>query len=266
MQKMITSMRLAWGNGVKYLPLLKNLIARELKKKYRTSVLGYAWCVFSPLFTMLIMTMVFSRMFHNSISNFPVYLFCGRMMYTFIVGGAATIMRAFLTNGGLMRKTRIPYYMFPLANFASVFVDLLFSFIAFAIVLLFTWTPVSIHVIALPAVLVQASMFLMGLGLLLAIANVYIRDIGHLYNVFTVAWMYLTPLFYPLESLSEGMQIFISTVNPLYDYIVQMRDIFLNNTWPTPVHFIRGLVFGAVVLAAGLLAYQKSKDTLILYV
>ena len=82
-----TAIRLTVTNGVKYLPLLKNLIARELKKKYRTTVLGYAWCVLNPLLVMLIMTVVFSNMFRNNIANYPVYLFCGRMMQELLDGG-----------------------------------------------------------------------------------------------------------------------------------------------------------------------------------
>ena len=78
------NLRLAVTNAVRYFPLLMNLISRELKKKYRNSVLGYAWCVLNPLLVMLIMNFVFSHMFSNSIDNFPVYLFAGRMLFSFI--------------------------------------------------------------------------------------------------------------------------------------------------------------------------------------
>lgn len=150
MKNALSAMKLTIKNGIRYLPLLKNLIGRELKRKYRTSVLGYAWCVLNPLLMMLIMTAVFSRMFHYSISNFPVYVFCGRMMYSFVNGGAGTIMHSILSNGSLMRKTRIPYYIFPAASFSTSFVDLIFTLVAFALVLLFTQTPLSIHVLAFP--------------------------------------------------------------------------------------------------------------------
>lgn len=266
MKKLLTSARLTISNGIRYLPLLRNLIARELKKKYRSSVLGYAWCVLNPLFMMLIMTVVFSRMFTNSIPNFPVYLFCGRMMYTFIVSGANSIMHSIESNGSLMRKTRIPYYIFPTASFASAFVDLLFTLVAFALVLLFTKTPVSIHVLAFPAVLLEASFFTFGLGLLLAIANVFVRDTNYLYAAFTTAWMYLTPLFYPLSALPEFMQSLISTYNPLYYYITLVRAIFLDHVWPDGTMMLSGLGIGAVMLALGLLAYNKAKNNLILYV
>lgn len=266
MKKILQSFRLTVTNGIKYLPLLKNLIGRELKKKYRTSVLGYAWCVLNPLLMMLIMTAVFSRMFHNSISNFPVYIFCGRMMYSFVSGGAGNIMRSITSNGSLMRKTRIPYYVFPAASFSSSFVDLLFTLVAFALVLLFTRTPLSIHIIAFPVVVLEAAIFTFGLGMLLAIGNVYVRDTAYLYSVFTVGWMYLTPLFYPMASLSEGMQYLIGTYNPLYFYIAQTRSIFLDNAWPDGHLMLVGFLVGMVTLVLGMMAYNRAKKNLILYV
>ncbi|MGN1367921.1 MAG: ABC transporter permease [Aristaeellaceae bacterium] len=266
MNHMWTSLRLTVTNGVKYLPLLKNLIARELKKKYRNTVLGYAWCVLNPLLVMLIMTAVFSNMFRKDIANFPVYLFCGRMIYSFATGGAGNILRSIRGNSSLMRKTRIPYYVFPLSSFCSAMVDFLFTLIAFALVLLFTRTPLSIHVVAFPLVVLETAVFTFGLGMLLAVCNVYIKDVSYLYSVFTVAWMYLTPMFYPLEALSEPMQHLISTYNPLYYYISQMRAIFLDHAWPDGRMVLLGCAAGAVLLVASLLSYNKAKNTLILYV
>ncbi len=266
MKTMVAKINLTFRNGIKYLPLLKNLISRELKKQYRTSVLGYAWCVLDPLLMMLIMTAVFSKMFQNSIPNFPVYMFCGRMIYSFVTGGAGNIMRSLQSNGSLMRKTRIPYYIFPLASFSSAFVDLLFTLVAFALVLLFTGTSVSIHMIAFPVVILQMSLFTLGLGFLLAIANVFIHDTHYLYAVFNVGWMYLTPMFYPLEALSEPMQFAIRVFNPLYGFIEQTRTIFLVNAWPEANLIVGGFVWGMVFLCLGLTAYVKAKNDIILYV
>lgn len=175
-------------------------------------------------------------------------------------------MRSIQTNGGLMRKTRIPYYIFPMASFCSAFVDFLFTLVAFAIVLLFTQTPLSIHVIAFPVVVLEASIFTFGLGLLLAIANVFLRDTNYLYAVFTVGWMYLTPLFYPLESLPEFLRYLISTFNPLYYYIAQTRAIFLEHVWPDGGMMLLSFGVGLVFVLFGLMAYNKAKKNLILYV
>lgn len=256
---------LAVSNGWKYAPLMLNLVARDLKKKYRASFLGYAWCVLNPLLIMIIMTIVFSRMFSHSIENYPIYFFTGRMMYVFVTSGAGAVMKSLVGNAALMRKTRVPYYMFPFSAFLTALVDFLFNLVAFAIVMLFTGTPVNYRIIAFPSVILQASLFTFGFGLLLAIANIYFRDIQYLYAAFTTAWMYLTPLFYPLTSLPEGIQGIIQRWNPLYFFVEQTRSIFLDRLWPNNVTMIKGYAVGLIFMALGLILYNRVKKNMMLY-
>lgn len=266
MKNRIETLKRIWRNFVSYLPLLGNLISRELKRKYRQSALGYVWCVLNPLGVMLIMCLVFSTMFHNSIENFPVYLFAGRMMFSFITEGTNSMLRAFVGNGALMRKTRIPYYIFPMSTFLSAVVNFLFSLIAFAIVLIGTRTPLTVHILAFPVVFLQAAMFTFGLGLFLAQANTFVRDTAYIYSVFVTAWMYVTPLFYPLSSLPEVMQYLISHFNPAYFYAQQARNVFLYQQWPEMALLIRGFSAAILVLVVGLYSYMRSKNNIILYV
>lgn len=262
---LVTDVKLTISNSIRYMPLLKNLVLRDIKKKYRSAILGYAWCVLNPLFMMLIMTAIFSGMFQRNISNYPVYFFTGRMMYVFVVNGANSILRSITGNSGLLRKARIPYYIFPLSNFISQLVDLLFTLIAFCIVLIFTQTPLSYHVVAFPFVVFQAGLFALGLGLCLSVINVFVRDTDYVYSVLTIAWMYLTPMFYPLEDLSPFMQNLIGYGNPLYYYIKQVRDIFLYHHWPDPQMVVLGLGAGILILLLGVFIYNKNKNSLILY-
>ncbi len=260
------NIKLTYRNGKKYFPLLKNLISRELKKKYRQSVLGYIWCVLNPLLIMIIMTIVFSKMFRFNIENFPVYLFAGRMMYSFITESAGSVMRSIVSNGQLMRKTRIPYYVFPLATVGSSIVNFAFQLVAFALVLIFTGTFPSIHVAAFPLVCVEMFLFSFGFGLLLAVCDIYIRDTDYIYAVFTTAWMYLTPLFYPLGSLPEIMQKLIVWFNPAYYFVDMSRAIFLYHQWPSGPMLLKGAVVGIVFVTAALAVYSRVKKDMILYV
>lgn len=253
-------------NGLKYMPLLKNLISRDLKKKYRQSMLGYAWCVLNPLMVMIIMTIVFSRMFHNKIQNYPVYLFAGRMMYTFVTGCAGHMLTSITENGKLMRKTRVPYYIFPLASMGSSVVNFLFQLIAFALVLIFTGTFPSYHVVLFPVVCLEMFLFTFGLGSLLGVCQVYVRDTKYIYTVFTTAWFYLSVLFYPMTSLTLTMQRLIRNFNPAYYFVEMSRDIFLYHQWPRPMMLLRGGVVGVVFAVLGLWAYSRAKKNMILYV
>ena len=265
-QNSALNLQLAVRNAIRYIPLLQNLISRELKKKYRTSVLGYAWCVLNPLCVMLILNFVFSRMFRNNIQNFPVYLFAGRMMFSFITDSTNGLCRSIVNNGSLMRKTRVPYYIFPLANFSTSVINFGFSLIAFALVLIFTGTPITIHILSFPVVLLGMFMFSFGLGLFLAQANTFIRDVHYAYSVFITAWTYLSPIFYPLENLPETLQYIITHFNPAYFYMQQSRMIFLYNQWPSGELMLTGLLCGALFLLFGLVSYARSKENLILYV
>ena len=258
--------RLTWKNGLRYLPLLKNLISRELKKKYRQSLLGYVWCVLNPLLVLIIMSIVFSRVFRNDIDNFPVYLFAGRMMFSFVTDSVGVMLRSIVANGQLMRKTRIPYYVFPLSAMGCSVVNFLFQLIAFLIVLVFTGTWPSIHTIAFPLVCLEMFGFSFGFGLLLAVANIYARDTSYLFAVLTTAWLYLTPLFYPISVLPELLQKLITWLNPAYYYVHMARSIFLDHAWPDPAMLVRGCAAAVLFVTAGLLAYSRAKKQMILYV
>ncbi len=266
MERLLTSIKLTFRNGIKYIPLLQNLIFRDLKKKYRKNILGYVWCVLNPLLVMVIMTIVFSRMFRNNIENYPVYLFTGRMTFSFVIGGAGTILRSIVSNGSLMRKTRVPYYVFPVSAFFSSVVDFLFTLIAFVIVLVFTRTPVSYHVLFYPVIILEMGTFTLGLGLILAIINLYVRDIDYIWAVTTVALTYLTPLFYPIEALGETTRSLIERFNPLYWFISQTRMVFLQHQMVPGEMILQGLIIDIVLLVIGCILYNKTKHTMILHV
>ena len=258
--------RLTWKNGMRYLPLLKNLIAREMKKKYRQSLLGYVWCVLNPLMIMLIMTVVFSRVFHNSIQNYPVYLFAGRMMFSFITDCAGVMLHSIVANGQLMRKTRIPYYVFPLSTMGCSVVNFCFHLVAFFLVLIFTGTWPSIHIAAFPLVCLEMFAFSFGLGLLLAVAQIYVRDTSYLFAVVNTAWLYLTALFYPLSVLPAWLQTMVTWLNPAYYFVDMSRAIFLYHTWPSAGMLIRGGFVAVLFSVLALYAYSRAKKQMILYV
>lgn len=254
------------NNTRRYMPLLEHMIKRDVKKQYRGSTLGYLWSILNPLLIMLVMLMVFSTMFKNSIENFPVYLFVGRMFFSFITDATNAGMRSIVGNAGLIKKTPVPKYIFPIANITSAAVTFLFSLGAFALVLIFTQTPIRLSVLFFPVIIIQTYMFSLGMGFLLAQLNVFFRDTTHLYSVFTTAWMYLTPIFYPLESLSAGMQYAISNFNPAFFYVQQGRDIFLRGVLPSGDLILKGCVSAVVMLVLGLLAFKRNQDKFILHI
>ncbi len=250
---------------VRYIPLMQHLVARDIKLKYRRSFLGYVWSILNPLLIMLVLTVVFSQMFKRDITNYPVYLFSGRMLFSFMTDSTNSAMHAIQRNSGLLKKAYVPKYIFPLANVTSSAVTFLFSLGAFILLILVTGTPISYHVLAFPLVLIQIYVFCMGLGFFLAQANVFFRDTQHLYSVFTTAWLYLTPIFYPLETLSEGMRWAIATFNPMYYYIQQTRCLFLDHAFPSPMLILQGFLVALVIMVLGVWCFYKTQDKFVLY-
>ncbi len=249
-----------------YKDLLKHLVMRDIKLKYRRSVLGYFWSVLDPLLTMIVMTIVFSSMFNRNIDNFPVYLFCGRLLFDFTKTSTTHAMNSINANGALIRKAYVPKYIFTFAKVISTLIDLLFNLVAMAVVLIVTGEGFHWSNLLFPFVLAQMFVFNLGLGLFLAQANVFFKDVQHIYSAVMVAWMYLTPIFYPIEALPELVRWCITHLNPLYYYVKQFRDIFYAGTLPQGEYVIAGCVASLVMLVFGTGIFLKKQDKFILYI
>ncbi len=250
----------------RYKGLIKELVTRDIKLKYRRSFLGYVWSVLNPLLIMIVMTVVFSAMFKRNIENYPVYLLIGRMTYDFLTTSTNQAMRSVTGNAALMKKTYIPKYIFTISKVTSCMVDFVFSLGALLIVMIATRTPFHLTMLFIPVIIAQVYIFCTGVGFLLANLHVYFRDIQYIYKAITTAWMYLTPIFYPIEQLPGGLQVLIKVGNPMYYYVTSMRDVVLHAHIPGPRLFWGGWLFAFGMLALGVYVFQKHKDNFILYI
>lgn len=249
-----------------YKDLLKLLVSRDIKLKYRRSFLGYLWSVLNPLMIMVIMTIVFSTMFSRNIENFPVYLFCGQLLFNYMNNSTHQAIFSITSNAALLKKTYVPKFIFTVSKITSGMVDLVFSLGALVIVMVATRARFTWYILLFPLVIIQLYMFCVGLGLFLAQANVFFKDSQFIYNAVTTAWMYLTPIFYPLESLPEWLIWFVKHLNPMYFYVGQFRDLVYVGTMPGPVITIAGWSAAIIMLTIGLWSFSKSEDNFILYI
>lgn len=250
----------------KYRDLLKLLITKNIKLKYRRSILGYMWSVLSPLMIMIVMTIVFSTMFKRDIENFPVYLFCGQLLFNFMSTSTTQAIFSVTGNAALLKKTYLPKYLFTLAKITSNLIDLVFSFGALAIVMLFTRAKVTWYILLAPFVVLQLYVFCLGLGLFLAQLNVFFKDTQFIYNAGTTAWMYLSAIFYPLESLPEKLVWCIKHLNPMYFYIGQFRDLVYYGRMPGHLIIFAGCVTALLMLLIGAGSFMCTKDKFILHI
>ena len=250
----------------KYKDLLKELVSRDIKLKYRRSFLGYVWSILNPLLIMIVMTIVFSTMFSRNIDNFPVYLFTGQLLFNFMNTSTHQAIFSITGNGALLKKTYVPKYIFTVSKITSGMVDFVFSLGALVIVMIVTQAKFTVYALLFPLVVLQLYIFCIGLGLFLAQANVYFRDMQYIYNAVTTAWMYLTPIFYPIEALPNSVAWLVKHLNPMYFYVGQFRDLIYYGRMPGPMIMTAGCVTAIVTFIIGIWSFSKTEDNFILYI
>ena len=238
----------------RFTPLLRELVVRDIKVRYRHSALGLVWTVLNPLLMMVVITIVFSTLFKQNIPNFP-----------FNSESTTTALNSIISNASLIKKVYIPKYLFPLSNVLSGLVNLGFSLIAMFIVMLITDAPFHATLLLLPIPIFYTFLFSVGLGILLSAVTVFFRDIAHFYSVFILAWTYFTPIFYPVEILPDAVMKLMQ-INPMYHLVTYMRSIVLYGVFPSLKENLLCLCLGLLMLALGLFVFYKKQDKFVLYV
>jgi ABC-type polysaccharide/polyol phosphate export permease len=257
---------LAYFRGfLKYRGLLWEFVERDIKTRYRRSVLGLFWTLLNPLLTMAVMTAVFSTLFRSDIQNFPVYLLSGFTIYNFFSESTNNAMTSIISGSSLIKKIYIPKYLFPLSKIISTLVNLIASFIALIFVMLATGARLSLNVIFLLIPMAYIFLFALGVGLILSSLVVFFRDIAHFYGVLLLLWMYMTPLFYPMEILPDLARRIVQ-MNPLTGIVEYTRVITLYGTLPPPELNIICLIPGVIACMLGLWIFYHTQDRFILHV
>ena len=248
----------------KYRFLIKQLVSRDFKIKYKRSVLGVFWSFLNPLLTMLVQYFIFSTIFKSDIENFPVYLLIGNVSFNFFNEACSMGLMSILGNSGLITKVYMPKYIYPLTRVMSSVVNLLISLIPLVIVSLVTG--MHFHKSALLAFyfLVCLIIFTLGVVMLLSSAMVFFRDVQFLWSVISMIWMYATPLFYPETILPDEFK-FVLQINPLYHIIKAERTCIMAGVSPDPVVYVRCLLMALAALLIGSLVFKKTQNKFVLY-
>lgn len=249
----------------KYRFLLSQLVGKEFKLKYRRSYLGIAWSLINPLMLMLVVSAVFSYIFRFNIENFPAYLILGQTVFNFFSEATQLSLLSISTSGQLIKKVYMPKYIFPLSRVMSSVVNFLLTLIPAFIILIYYGIYPSIYLIYLPLFILYFVIFTFGVGLILATMNVFMRDIQHLYGVLLAALGYATPIFYPVDSLSEKMRM-VMNFNPLYHYMKYFRNILFYRVCPTVEDNLICLLLALVALVIGIMVFLKKQNKFILYI
>lgn len=254
--------------------ILKQLVTKDFKIKYRRSVLGVAWSVLNPLLMMVVMSIVFSTIFGQSRNGsitpemYPLYLIVGNITFSVMSESTNQALMSIIWASSLLKKVKVHRWVFPVQKVLFSLVNFSFSLVAVALVMVWFRVVPTWHLILLPVCLLLLMCFCMGLGMMLSALAVFFRDVMHLWTVVITAWMYLTPIFWTTDYISQmahWIQVLV-VVNPMYNYLQFMRDIFLFNTVPSALTFGLCVVWAVLALAIGYTVFHKTEHKFILYI
>jgi ABC-2 type transport system permease protein len=245
--------------------VLSSLVSRDFKLKYRRSVLGVLWSVLNPLLMMIVMTVVFSKIFRFNIENYALYLILGQTLFAIMGNSTGGGLWAITGNAGLIKKIRIDKAVFPIQKVISELVNFAFSLVGVVIVLIYFKVVPGLSLLLLPVLLIYMIMFSIGLCLALSALAVFFRDMVHLWGVFMLMWTYATPIFYPAQALT-GSVARLMKFNPMYQYVTYFRNIAMYQVTPGLRTNLICLGAAVVMLGIGAAIFKATEKRFILYV
>jgi lipopolysaccharide transport system permease protein len=245
-----------------YRELVYNLTVRDLKLKYKGSILGIAWSLLNPLLMMAIYTVVFSKLLR--VTDFPNYwalVLGGILAWSFFAGSLQAATNAFIRNQPLISKVYFPIESLPISISLANFVNFLIPLAVLLVISLVAHVPIGASIVLLPVIIVSELALAVGLSMMLAALTVFFRDIEHLAVIVLTAWFYLSPVIYPLEPrlLPRGARAFVgyAWLNPMAWYLESYHSVLVYGTWPAALPFVGMVASAAACLVGGYLVFHR---------
>lgn len=245
-----------------YRALLWEFIKKDIKLKYRNSILGIFWSMLNPLLIMIVLTFIFSNLFKNKIPNFPVYCLSGRLIYDFFSQATNQSMNSIVSKSSLIKKIYVPKYLYPLSRVLSSFIIFLISLIPLFLIMFFTKVNLTKVTLLMFYPLICLLIISLGIGLILATVNVFFRDMQHLYSVILLIIMYASAIFYSADIIKSKLVIILN-LNPIYPVIKVFRDCILHGQITAPKSWILCPIYAIIFLIVGLIVFYKNQDKFI---
>lgn len=276
MKKTKNSEHTFWDTFNQYKSLLRELTRKSLKLKYRDSVLGIFWSFVQPLLNMAVLSVVFSSILgkRGNIACYPVYLFTGRLLFEFFTTSTKAALLSFRTNAPIIKKVYVPKYIYPLSSILSTFVNLAISLLCFVCVWIFfrltgisggDSLTISGYALLFFIPLLLLLIFTTGVGLILAVFQVYFRDIKYIWDVFCTLLFYAVPIIYSIDTITSKWTRMLIEINPIYHIMELFRQCVYYGK-PMNLDLLLGAsawAFGTLLL--GVFIFNKKSDDLIFH-
>jgi ABC-type polysaccharide/polyol phosphate export permease len=247
---------------VKYGHLLRNLVIKDLKLKYRGSVLGFVWSLANPLLMIAVYTVAFTFILGIRTPGFVFYLMLGMLAWTFFANAVAMSAGAIADNGALMRSVWFPRAILPIATVLFNLAQYVLTILVFLPVLMVLYgVQPAAPMVAYPIVVLLQTAFTMGVALLLAVGTAFYRDVRHFVEVALPVIFWTTPIVYQMDVLPERVRQVLMMM-PLAPYVSAYHDLFYYRRWPDGLTWLLAIVYAGVALAAGLWLITRVEDRL----
>ncbi len=246
------------GKYLKYKDLFWQLTFREIKARYKQSILGYAWAILVPLLNLLVLSIVFSYVFRVPTGNipYPIFLFVALVPWMFLANSLSAATASVIANSTLITKVKLPREILPLAAVSSKLIDLFLTSIVLVIFLFFYSISFYPTLFLIPLIFITQFFLILGLSFFLSATNVFFRDIENVLGVFLTIWMYLTPILYPTELIPPKFKAFF-LLNPMTGIVSAYREIILYGRFPIWSEFIYSFCFSIILLIFGWIYFKK---------
>lgn len=268
-----------WAEIYCFRYFLRNLVARDLKVRYKGSVLGLLWSLMNPLLMMLVFYLVFTFAFKINIPHFPVFLLCGLVPWNFFAVSISNATGSIIGQAGLVKKVAFPREILPLASNLANLVHFSIGLLILFAFMLFFRVHIGFWVLSLPVLILTQFVFVFGLSLILSSLNVFYRDVQQILEVLILVWFYLTPIFYPISLVPERIQHFqhlyqenpgtlfyllsiipvrrIYLLNPMAGLVTMYRAVLFDNQSPSFKLFGVTVVMSLFTFLIGILVFRR---------
>jgi ABC-type polysaccharide/polyol phosphate export permease len=255
-----------------YRYLLRNLVKRDLKARYKNSAFGILWSLLNPLGMMLVFTLLFTVMGNDSTRDYAIFVLVGLIPWNFFSGSMVSGTTSVVGNSSLVKKVYFPRELLPFSSLLSNLVNFAIAFVVLIIFLYLFRIGLTVHALWVPAILITQLIFTLGLVLLLGGLNVFYRDVMMILEVVLLAWFFLTPVFYSLELFGDTATLFGITFNPaqVMRWINPMASIidgYRTVLWGTyessgpvgmnPAYLLRTFVTAVIILILGYFVFSR---------
>ena len=244
--------------------LFSELVKRDFKKKYKRTYLGMLWSVLSPLLTLLVMRLIFTRFFGNETEHYTTFLFCGNIVFSFFSDATNGGMGSLIGNASIFSKINVPKCLFLFSRTVSSLINFGLTFLVFMLFCVIDGVTFTFSFFALIIPIICLLIFNIGMGLILSALFVFFRDVQYLWSIFTTLLMYMSAIFYNPARFGEFQKLFY--LNPVYVYIKYFRIAVLDGVMPSlPLHLL-AVGYALVALGIGALIYKQCNHKFLYYV